>query len=382
LTAKELKTMSNAQLIFIDKRNQPIKEYLVAVAASDGLDIKGIQVIASPAKGEKALISATLKIPPLEAFDFNPKKITDTILNQLIINGEPHTLAQMIDKSVEEAQKRQGEQDEAVDEKGIRAALKKSVKKLKEKIQALIEEFTQSEVLNLIRERRNDALFKLKEKDQELKGKQVVCIDIEATDVSSKDSADIIQISICDLEGNKIYDQLINPGYDIPENDKHNITSEMVKDAPMLAHIWEEVHQILKQADVVLAYSTESDFAYLEKSAHKKVLDFELDYNKWLDVAELSKDLIGALRWQSEKMYWFYKTPKLTDAYEKVLGKPFPGDAHDALADARATAELMNAMLEKGRKSQVALKKPEPVKQAISNNPFAQAFAQAKRKKK
>ena len=371
--------MSNAQLIFIDKRNQPIKEYLVAVAASDGLDIKGIQVIASPAKGEKALTTATLKIPPLEDLDFNPQKITETILNQLMIEGEPHTVEQMIDKSVEEAKKRHG--DDA-DESKIRAALKRSVKKLKEKVHRLVEEFTKSEVLNLIRERRNDALFKLKEKDQELKGKKVVCIDIEATDVSTKDSADIIQISMCDLEGNEVYNQLINPGYDIPENEKHNITTEMVKDAPMLAQAWEEVHQILKDADVVLAYSTESDFAYLEKSANKKILDFELDYNTWLDVAEPAKDLVGALRWQSEKMYWFYKTPKLTDAYEKILGKPFPGDAHDALADARATAELMKAMLEKGRKSQVSIKKPEPVKEEISNNPFALAFAQAKRKKK
>ncbi|GEM_PF-1201759 len=372
---------SNAQLIFIDKRNQPIKEYIVAVAASDGLDIKGIQVIASPAKGEKALTTAMLKIPPLESLDFNTNKIVDTILNQLMINGEPHTVDQMIDKSVEAAEKRhQG--DAPFNEKGIRASLKRSVKKLKEKIHSLVEEFTKSEVLNLIRERRNDALFKLKEKDQELKGKNVVCIDIEATDVSSKDSADIIQVSICDLDGNEIYNQLINPGYDIPENEKHNITTEMVQNAPMLSQAWDEIHRILDEADVVLAYSTESDFAYLEKSAAKKILPFELDYNQWLDAAELAKDLVGALRWQNEKMYWFYKTPKLTDAYEKILGKPFPGDAHDALADARATAELMNAMLEKGRKSQVVAKKPEPVKEDISNNPFAQAFAQAKRKKK
>ena len=77
------------------------------------------------------------------------------------------------------------------------------------------------------------------------------------------------------------------------------------------------------------------------------------------------------------RMYWFYKTPKLTMAYEKVLEKPFPGDAHDALADARATAELFTAMLEKGKQSQVARKKPEVKADAITNNPFAAAFAAA-----
>ena len=73
--------MSNAQLILIDKRNQPIKEYIVAVASSDGLNIKGINVIASPAKGEKALLKATLQIPPLEKLDFIFKSDTtpDTI---------------------------------------------------------------------------------------------------------------------------------------------------------------------------------------------------------------------------------------------------------------------------------------------------------------
>ncbi len=359
--------MSNAQLIFIDKRNQPIKEYIVAVAASDGLDIKGIQVIASPAKGEKALISATLRIPPLEDHQFDTAKIVDVILNQMVVGNETLTVKQLIEK--------------ASDDEEVRKALSKSVKKLRVKLTDLINEFTRSEVINLIQERRNDALFKLKEHDQVIKGRKVVCIDIEATDICTKDNADIIQVSICDLDGNEVMNQLINPGYDIPENDKHNICTEMVQDAPYLTEAWEQIHTALAEADTVLAYSTESDFAYLQKSAEKKMLTFELDYNDWLDVAELSKDLVGALRWQSEKMYWFYKTPKLTDAYEKIMGQPFPGDAHDALADAQATAELFKAMLLRGRKSQVKVKKPEPVKEEISNNPFAQAFAAAKRKR-
>lgn len=360
--------MSNAQLIFIDKRNQPIKEYIVAVAASDGLDIKGIQVIASPAKGEKALASATLKIPPLEPLQFKDKKIVDEILDKMMMGKEIVSVDQMIEKASE---------DEAV-----RKSLKKSVKKLRGKLTDLVKEFTDSEVINLIQERRNDALFKLKEQDQEFKNKQVLCIDIEATDVSTKESADIIQVSICDFDGNEKYSQLINPGYDIPQNDKHNITTEMVSEAPTLEQAWEQIHTLLKEADTVLAYSAESDFAYLQKSAEKKNLPFELDYNDWHDVAIFAKDLTGALRWQSEKMYWFYKTPKLTDAYEKLMGKPFPGDAHDAMVDAQATAELFQTMLEKGRKSQIVVKKPEPVKAEISNNPFAAAFAQAKRSKK
>jgi len=359
--------MSNAQLILIDKRNQPIKEYIVAVAASDGLDIKGMQVIASPAKGEKALLNANLRIPPLEAAQFDPEKILQGILSQLLVKDQVLDVDAFI--------------EQASDDPQVRQSLQRSVSKLREKLMQLIKEFTRSEVINLIQERRNDALFKLKETQQSLQGKQVVCIDIEATDISTKDTADIIQVSMCDLEGRRLYDQLINPGYDIPENDKHNITTEMVADAPFLTQAWDDIHAHLAQADVVLAYSTESDFAYLEKSATKKMLPFELDYNDWLDVAVLAKDLVGALRWQSEKMYWFYKTPKLTDAYEKILGRPFPGDAHDALADAQATAELFRALLDKGRKSDVSLKtKPAP-KETISNNPFAQAFAAAKRRK-
>jgi DNA polymerase-3 subunit epsilon len=359
--------MSNAQLILIDKRNQPIKEYIVAVASSDGLNIKGINVIASPAKGEKALLNATLQIPALEKLGFNDKKIVDSILDNMVVNGKSMPVADLI--------------KQASDDEAVQKALTKSVKKLRTKLFDLIAEFTSSEVINLIQERRNDANFKLKEADKDTKGKNIVCIDIEATDVCTKDSADIIQVSICDLEGKELYSQLINPGYDIPENEKHNICTEMVQDAPLLADAWDEFHQMLKDADIVLAYSTESDFMYLEKSAEKKMLPFELDYNDWLDIAVHAKDLVGALRWQSEKMYWFYKTPKLTSAYEEILAKPFPGDAHDALADAQATAELFKAMLEIGRKSTVATKKPEPIKNEISNNPFAAAFAQAKRKK-
>ena len=358
--------MSNAQLILIDKRNQPLKEYLVAVAASDGLNIKGVEIMASPAKGEKALLKADIIIPPLEDFDFSIKKIVAQTLKNLVINEEVMDVHDFIARCSE---------DEAV-----RLALSKSVNRLTNKLEKLIKEFTASEVVPLIQERRNDALFKLKEFDLALKNKKVVCIDIEATDICTNPDADIIQISACDLDGNALFNQLINPGYEIPENEKHNITTEMVADAPKLVDAWKSIHHALKEADIVLAYSTESDFAYLEKSAEKKILPFELDYAKWLDAAELSKDLMGALRWHSERMYWFYKTPKLTVAYERVLGKPFPGDAHDALADAVATAELFKAMLLKGRQSQVAIKKPKALKEQITNNPFAAAFANAKKR--
>lgn len=357
--------MSNAQLILIDKRKQPLKEYLVAVAASDGLNIRGVEIMASPAKGEKALLKADILIPPLEEFDFNVKKIVSQTLKGLIINEEIIDVQVFIERCSE---------DEAV-----RTALTKSVNRLATRLEKLIKEFTDSEVISIIQERRNDAFFKLKEHDIELKGKKIVCIDIEATDICTNPEADIIQISACDLEGNELFNQLINPGYEIPENEKHNITTEMVADAPRLVDAWENIHQVLKDADIVLAYSTESDFMYLEQSAEKKILPFELDYAKWLDAAELSKDLIGSLRWHSERMYWFYKTPKLTDSYERILGKPFPGDAHDALADAVATAELFRAMLIKGRKSQVAIKKPVAAKETITNNPFAAAFANAKK---
>lgn len=356
--------MSNAQLILIDKRNQPLKEYLVAVAASDGLNIKGVEIMASPAKGEKSLLNAAIVIPPLEAFDFNVPKLVDACLKQLIIGEQAHEIADFIQKcSAEEA---------------VQTALTKSLPKLRKKLEALMKEFCKSDVIDLIKERRNDALYKLKQHESELKGKNVVCIDIEATNVSTHPEADIIQISACDINGKELFNQLIDPGYEIPENEKHNITTEMVQGAPSLVEAWDKIHDTLQNADIVLAYSTESDYMYLEKAAEKKMLKFELDYNHWLDAAELSKDLMGALRWHSEKMYWFYKTPKLTMAYEKALEKPFPGDAHDALADARATVELFNAMLDKGKHSQVAQKKAKVESSLITNNPFAAAFAAAK----
>lgn len=358
--------MSNAQLILIDKRKQPLKEYLVAVAASDGISLKGVEIMASPEKGATSLLNGQVYIPPLEDYKFKVKKIAEHSLQKIFVDEEAYSVEAFIEK--------------CSDDEKVRKALKKSIPKLQKKLEELIRPFCESEVINLIQERRNDALFKLKEHAEELKGKKIVCIDIEATNISTDPDADIIQLSACDGEGKELFNQLINPGYDIPENDKHNITTEMVQDAPLLAQAWDKIHDTLRDADVVLAYSTESDFMYLEKSAEKKMLRFELDYNTWLDVAELSKDLIGAIRWHSERMYWFYKTPKLTDAYARILEKPFPGDAHDALADAQATVELFNAMLKKGRKSQVQEKKPPKAeKQVITNNPFAAAFANAKR---
>ena len=355
--------MSNAQLILLDKRNQPLKEYLVAVAASDGLNIKGVEVMASPAKGEKSLLNANIFIPPLEKFDYNPKKLAAESLTKLTIGEEIIAIDEYIERCSE---------DEAV-----RGALKKSLARFTKNLEKLIKTFCDSDVIPLIQESRNDALFKLKNHAKDLKGKNIVCIDIEATNISTDPEADIIQVSACDINGKELFNQLINPGYDIPENEKHNITTDMVQGQPSLTEAWDQIHDTLLNADIVLAYSTESDFMYLEKSAEKKLLRFELDYNTWLDAAELSKDLIGAMRWHSEKMYWFFKTPKLTHAYEVVLEKPFPGDAHDALADARATVDLFNAMLEKGAQSKVEEKKTKKKQEQITNNPFA-ALAQLK----
>ncbi len=358
--------MNSAQLILIDKRNQPLKDYIVAVAASDGLDIKGVQVIASPAKGEKALLSAGLRIPPLEDFDFDTQKIAQHTLDQLLIDEEVLSCDRFI---------AQASQDENICDN-----LRKSKHKLALAIEALISEFTQSSVTDLIRDNRNDALYKLKQQAKELNNKTILCLDIEATDISTNLEADIIQLSVCDLEGNEKLNQLYNPGYPIPPNEKHSITTEMVADAPKIEDCWPEIHALLQQADIILAYSTESDFSYLKNSAEKKQLPFELDYSKWLDVAEFSKELVGAMRWHSERMHWFWKTPKLTIAYERILNKPFPGDAHDALADARATAELMQGMLKLGANSDIKAKETPKTDAKVSNNLFAMAFAKAKKK--
>lgn len=367
----ETSSAGSPQLILFDRRRQTTKDYLVAVAASDGLQIRGVELAASPAKGETPLLKAGLKIPPLEDFDFNPKKIVDACFNNLVIGEED--AEQIIDstKFIELSS-----EDEVV-----RTSLTNSISKVEKSIEKLIKEFTDSEVIQMIQQNRNDALFKLQNHAKDLAGKRVLCLDIEATDIATNPDADVIQVSICDLDGKEVLNQLINPGYEIPANEKHNITTEMVADAPFFSQAWEQIHQELKQADVILAYSTESDFAYLENSASKKMLEFELEYDKWLDVAELAKDLVGSMRWHSERMYWFWKTPKLTDAYEKILAKPFPGDAHDALYDAIATAELMRELLAKGKNSKVAEQKPEKKKpEPITNNLFAQAFANAKKR--
>jgi DNA polymerase-3 subunit epsilon len=274
--------------------------------------------------------------------------------------------------------------ERASKEPEVREALTRSIPRLRIQVEKLLKEFLNSEAITLIRQRRIDALFKLKELETELKSKKLVCIDIEATDVSTKPEADIIQVSICDRDGKEVLNQLINPGYDIPENEKHNITTEMVADAPYATQVWDTIHQTLLEADTILAYSTESDFAYLENTAKKKQLPFELDYAAWLDVAELARDLIGAMRWHNDRKYWFFKTPKLTDAYEKIVGEPFPGDAHNALDDACATMRLFLAMLERGRKADIAPKQKKKAKKepAVTNNLLAMAFAQAKQKNK
>lgn len=161
-----------------------------------------------------------------------------------------------------------------------------------------------------------------------------VVLDVETTGLG--DDAEVIEVSVSDLDGNIILESLVRPTRPIPAEATaiHGITDEDVANAPT----WAEVHDdfCLVTAGVpVVIYNANYDVRVLAQTAAVVGLpSFELDarcamllYANWYGERKEN----GRLRWQ-----------KLAVAAEQC---GFAMDlAHRAAADCQATAAIVRYM--------------------------------------
>lgn len=180
---------------------------------------------------------------------------------------------------------------------------------------------------------------------QSILEKPFVIFDTETTGLW--DSDEIIQIGIIDQDGNTVFESLIKPSIPIENSHIHGITDDMVKDAPTLADVYEQVKAALTGGTVVI-YNADFDLKMLRQSLSKHDLaTFSVAstcaMTKYAQFAGDWNDYHGNYRWQ-----------KLADAVA-AFGKKhsdFGTKAHDACTDARATLAVIQGM---------AAWKPEPV---------------------
>jgi DNA polymerase-3 subunit epsilon len=165
--------------------------------------------------------------------------------------------------------------------------------------------------------------------------KPLAVIDIEAT--GSNPSIDrIVEIAIIKLmpDGNRtVKRKIINPQIDIPKivTDIHGITNEMVKDAPAFKQVAHDIKQFMDGCDIACYNAYRLDLPILIEEFIRAEVEFEMKSRKIVDV---------------QKIYHQMEQRTLSAAYKFYCNKNLEG-AHGAEQDASATAEILNAQLER-----------------------------------
>lgn len=159
-------------------------------------------------------------------------------------------------------------------------------------------------------------------------------VDLETTGVNfAKDR--IVEIAVLKLmpDGNIHEKQTrVNPLIPIPAavTAIHGITDEDVKDAPTFEQIAKQYFIFLDECDLAGFNSTRFDFPILLEEFHRAGVVFDVSARKFVDVQRIYHNLEPR---NLAAAYRFYCKKELTDA-------------HSAMADVKATYEVLKSQLE------------------------------------
>jgi DNA polymerase-3 subunit epsilon len=165
--------------------------------------------------------------------------------------------------------------------------------------------------------------------------KPLAFIDIEATGTNVSTDR-IVEIAIVKVmpDGNRtVKRKLLNPQMTIPQVciDLHGITNEMVKDAPVFKQVAQEIRQFLDGCDLSCYNAYRLDIPMLMEEFIRAEVEFEMKGRKLIDV---------------QKIFHQMEQRTLSAAYRFYCNKSLE-NAHSAEADAVATAEILNAQVER-----------------------------------
>ena len=192
---------------------------------------------------------------------------------------------------------------------------------------------------------------------------RTVIMDTETTGLD--ELAEVCEISAIDGNGNVLFDSVINPMNEIPEEAIaiHGITNKEAEHAPSFAEVYHKLFNICHGRTVVF-YNTNFDLRLLDQSckAHDMIPVSEWDC-EWLCAMESYADFAKVIR-TDRNGNKSYKWHKLSDA-AKQLNIDIPENLHRALADAKLTLEVIQGAYqtlverEKAAAEQEAMSNPE-----------------------
>jgi len=166
-------------------------------------------------------------------------------------------------------------------------------------------------------------------------------LDTETTGTCSSDV--IIEVGIVDLEGNALYDKLVNPGRPIPPESSavNEITDEMVAEADPWPVVWAEIEPILRNR-VIGIYNADFDLRLIRQSNAAHGIRTTITGEQAFCMMKLFAAYYG--EWNPR--YNGFKSQKLEFA-GRVCQLDL-ANTHHAVDDARLTAALLRYLASRG----------------------------------
>ncbi len=158
-------------------------------------------------------------------------------------------------------------------------------------------------------------------------------LDLETTGTDyARDRIVEIAVVILYPDGTtKEYCDRVNPGIPIPKSasDVHGITDSMVHDCPSFKQIAPKYLEAIADCDLCGFNSNRFDFPFLVEEFLRNGFELNLDTRKFIDV---------------QRIFHKMEPRNLQAAYRFYCSKELD-NAHNALADARATLEVLNSQI-------------------------------------
>ena len=170
---------------------------------------------------------------------------------------------------------------------------------------------------------------------RKLEDKFVITFDTETTGVDQK--AEILQLSIVDKNGEKIFNQYYKPKFatEWPRAEKCNhISPKFVENEPCIDADIERIEGIFAKADLVVGYNIGFDLRMLQQSG----IHVPMEEKKYVDLMEPFAKV-----YQREKRLYRAKWQKLEKCAEWYGHNGFKW--HNGLADAQATIACYKSMI-------------------------------------
>ena len=163
----------------------------------------------------------------------------------------------------------------------------------------------------------------------------IIFFDLETTglDVSTDRIVELCYIKVEPNGNEETCSMRINPERHIPEESSniHGITDEDVKDCPTFKQVAAKLWHTFEGCDLAGFNSNKFDIPMIVEEFMRAGIDIDLSKRKFIDV---------------QNIYHKMERRNLVAAYKFYCGKDLT-DAHSAIADTKATYEVLQAQLDK-----------------------------------